>query len=74
MGSTSLNDLVYSFEPLKIVTPDPDYKVDEAELKKSIQKSKEMMAVIEEYKRKRAVNSMGNDASEIEKTGNAIRL
>ena len=27
MGKTSLNDLVYSFEPLKIVTPDPDYKM-----------------------------------------------
>ena len=48
MRKTSLNDLVYSFEPLKIVTPDPDHKVDEAELQKSIQKSKEMLAVIEE--------------------------
>ena len=57
MGRTSLNDLEYSFEPLKIVTPDPDHKVDEAELQKSIQKSKEMVAVIEEYKRKRAVFS-----------------
>ena len=43
MGKTSLNDLVYSFEPLKIVTPDPDYKVNEAELQKSIQKSKEIV-------------------------------
>ena len=43
MGKTSLNDLVYSFEPLKIVMPDPDYKVDEEELQKSIQKSKEMV-------------------------------
>ena len=56
MGRTSLNDLVYRFEPLKIVIPDPDHKVDEAELQKSIQKSKEMAAVIEEYKRKRAVS------------------
>ena len=56
MGRTSLNDLEYSFEPLKIVTPDPDHKVDEAELQKIIQKSKEMVAVIEEYKRKRAVS------------------
>lgn len=55
MGKTSLNDLVYGFEPLKIVTPDPDHKVDEAELQKSIQKSKKMVAVIEEYKRKRTV-------------------
>lgn len=58
MGKTSLNDLVYSFEPLKIVMPDPDYKVDEEELQKSIQKSKEMVAAIEEYKRKRAVSNL----------------
>ena len=58
MGKTSLNDLVQSFEPLKIVTPDPDYKVNEAELRKSIQKSKEMVALIEEYKRKRAVPNL----------------
>ena len=57
MGKTSLNDLVYGFEPLKIVTPDPDHKVDEAELQKSIQKSKKMVAVIEEYKRKRSVSN-----------------
>lgn len=56
MKRTSLNDMVYSFEPLKIVEPDPNHKVDEAELQKSIQKSKEMVAVIEEYKRKRAVS------------------
>lgn len=46
MGRTSLNDLEYSFEPLKIVTPDPDHKVDEAELQKSIQKSKEMVEIM----------------------------
>lgn len=57
MGRTSLNDLVYSFEPLKIVTPDPNHKVDEVELQKSIQKSKEMVEVIEEYKRKRAASN-----------------
>lgn len=57
MGKTSLNDLVYGFEPLKIVTPDPDHKVDEAELQKSIQKSKEMMAMVEEYKRRRAISN-----------------
>ena len=60
MGQTSLNDLVYSFEPLKIVTPDPDYKVDKAELQKSIQKSKDMIAVIEKYKRDRAVSNEQN--------------
>lgn len=60
MGKTSLNDLVYSFEPLKIVTPDPDYKVDEAELQKSIQKSKDMMAVIEKYKQDRVASNEQN--------------
>lgn len=58
MGRTSLNDLEYSFETLKIVPPDSAYKIDETELQKSIQKSKEMMAVAEEYKRKRAVSSL----------------
>ena len=53
-----MNDVEYDFKPLKIVTPDPDYKVDEVELQKSIQKSKEMMAVMEEYKRKRAVPNL----------------
>lgn len=55
MGKTSLNDLVYRFEPLEIVMPDPNHKVDEAELQKSIQRSKEMVAVIEEYKRRRGI-------------------
>lgn len=55
MEKSSLNDLIYSFEPLQIITPDSNHKVDEAQLQKSIQKSKEMMAVVEEYKRKRAV-------------------
>lgn len=32
MGNASLNDLVYGFEPLEIVAPDPDHKADEAEL------------------------------------------
>lgn len=56
MGRTSLNDLVYGFEPLKIIEPERDHKVDEAELQKSIQKSREMLAVVEEYKRKRAAS------------------
>mgnify|MGYP001039044480 CR=1 FL=1 len=57
MRKTSLNDLVYGFEPLEIVAPDPNHKADEAELQKSIQKSKEMMAVIEEHKRRRAISN-----------------
>ena len=57
MGKSSLNDLIYSFEPLQIITPDPNHKVDETQLQKSIQKSKDMMAVIEEYKRKRSASN-----------------
>ena len=53
MSKTSLNDLVYSFEPLEVFYPDPDYKVDEIELQKSIDKSKEMMEVIKKYKDER---------------------
>ena len=57
MGKASLNDLVQDFEPLEIVAPDPDHKADEAELQKSIQKSKQMMVVIEEYKRRKAISN-----------------
>lgn len=53
-----MNDVEYDFKPLEIFVPDSNHKVDEAELRKSIQKSKEMMAVIEEYKRKRAVPNL----------------
>ena len=57
MWNASLNELVYGFELLEIVAPDPDHKADEAELQKSIQKSKEMMAMVEEYKRRRAISN-----------------
>lgn len=57
MRNASLNDLVYCFESLEIAAPDPDHKADEVELQKSIQKSKEMMAVIEEYKRRRTISN-----------------
>lgn len=58
MRNVSLNDLVYGFEPLEIVAPDSDHKADEAELQKSIQKSKEMIAVVEEYKRRKAISNV----------------
>ena len=57
MGKASLNDLVQGFEPLEIVASDPDHKADEAELQKSIQKSQEMMVVIAEYKRRKAISN-----------------
>ena len=57
MGRSSLNDLIYSFEPLQVITQDPNHIVDETQLQKSIQKSKEMIALIEEYKRKRAISN-----------------
>ena len=38
MESYVLNDVEYDFKPLEIFVPDPDYKVDEKELKNSIEK------------------------------------
>lgn len=54
MSKTALNDLVYNFEPLELFVPDPDYKADEAELQKSIQKNQELIAFIHEYKKKQS--------------------
>lgn len=53
MGKTALNDVTYNFEPLKLFEPDPDYKVDEAELQKSIQKSQEFISFIRDYKKRK---------------------
>lgn len=36
MGQTDLNDVTYNFEPLELRIPDPNYKVNEADLQKSI--------------------------------------
>lgn len=36
MESYVLDDVEYDFKPLEIFVPDPDYKVDEKELKKSM--------------------------------------
>ena len=38
MESYVLNDVEYDFKPLEIFVPNPDYKVDEKELEKSIEK------------------------------------
>lgn len=40
MESYVLNDWEYDFKPLEIFVPDPNYKVDEWELEKSIKKNK----------------------------------
>lgn len=50
MSNTALNDMKYNFEPLILFQPNPDYKVDELELQKSINKSKELIARIQEKK------------------------
>ena len=50
MSNTALNDTRYNFEPLKLFQPKPNYKVDEQELKKSIDKSKELIARIQQKK------------------------
>ena len=50
MSNTALNDMRYNFEPLKLFEPKSDYKIDEQELKKSIDKSKELIARIQKNK------------------------
>lgn len=50
MSNTALNDMKYNFEPLILFQPKPDYKVDEQELQKSIEKSKELIARIQKKK------------------------
>lgn len=52
MESYVLNDVEYDFRPLTIFTPDPDYKVDEKELKKSIEKNKAIIARARENRKK----------------------
>ena len=44
MESYVLNDMEYDFKPLEIFVPDPNYKVDEKELEKSIEKNKAIIA------------------------------
>ena len=50
MSNTALNDMKYNFEPLILFQPKADYKVDEQELKKSMDKSKELIARIQKKK------------------------
>ena len=50
MSNDALNDMSYNFEPLKLFEPKKDYKVDEQELKASIEKNKEMIARIQKKK------------------------
>ena len=50
MRNTILNDMSYNFEPLKLFRPNPDYKVNEQELKKSIEKNRELIARIQKKK------------------------
>jgi hypothetical protein len=52
MSNTELNDMKYNFEPLKLFQPSPEYKVDEKELQKSIDKSRELIARIHREKPK----------------------
>lgn len=52
MKSYVLNDMEYDFKPLKIFVPDPNYKVDEKELEKSIEKNKAIISRARESKKK----------------------
>lgn len=49
-----LNDVEYGFKPLEVFVPDPGYKADEKELKKSIEKNKAIIARTRES-RKRSI-------------------
>lgn len=57
MESYVLNDVEYDFKPLEIFVPDPDYKVDEKELEKSIEKNKAIIARARE-RRKRSLQNV----------------
>jgi ABC-type enterochelin transport system substrate-binding protein len=52
MSNTALNDMKYNFEPLKLFQPSLDYKVDEKTLRKSMDKSRELIARIHGEKQK----------------------
>ncbi len=52
MKSTALNDMKYNFEPLKLFERNPDYKVNEQELKKSMEKSRELISRIHKKRKK----------------------
>lgn len=52
MESYVLNDVEYDFKPLEIFVPNPDYKVDEKELEKSIEKNKAIISRVRESQKK----------------------
>lgn len=52
MESSVLNDVEYDFKPLEIFVTDPDYKVDEKELEKSIEKNKAIIARARESRKR----------------------
>lgn len=56
MKNTALNDMKYNFDPLELFKRNPNYKVNEQELQKSIDKSKELIARIEKKKKKNAAD------------------
>ena len=58
MSKTALNDVTYNFEPLELFVPDSDYKSNEEELQKSIQKSREFISFIQDYKKKKEIEGM----------------
>ncbi|MCM1049763.1 MAG: hypothetical protein NC433_15205 [Clostridiales bacterium] len=53
MESYVLNDVEYNFKPLEIFVPDPNYKVDEKELAKSIEKNKAIIERARESRKRR---------------------
>ena len=58
MSIRALNDVIYNFEPLELFVPDSNYKVNDEELQKSIQKSQELISFIQDYKKKKEIEGM----------------
>lgn len=50
MKSAIMNDYKYTPKPLKLITPNHDYKVDEKDLAKSIKKNKELIASVQQIR------------------------
>lgn len=53
MSNMALNDTKYNFRPLEVFVPSKEYKVNEEELQKSINKSKEIFARLNARKQKK---------------------
>ncbi len=53
MKKTALNDVTYNFEPLELCVSDREYKVDEEALRRSMEKSRELISFLRDYKKRK---------------------